>query len=71
MVLVDWELGNHALGELWFCLADRCDRSQYKPDYVASSWELLLIFYPVCILTFLIFSLGDRILPQVDAAAAI
>jgi amino acid transporter len=43
----------------------------YKPDWTASSWELLLIFYAVCVMTFLICSLGDRILPYVDSAAAI
>jgi amino acid transporter len=44
--------------------------SIYNPEWEASSWELLLIFYAVCILVFLICSLGDKLLPYVDAVAA-
>jgi len=45
--------------------------SIYKPGWTASSWELLLIFYAICILTFVICSFGDKLLPYVDTAAAI
>ncbi|KAL1592273.1 hypothetical protein SLS60_011350 [Paraconiothyrium brasiliense] len=45
--------------------------SVYHLEWTASSWELLLIFYAVCILTFTICAFGDRMLPIVDAAAAI
>jgi amino acid transporter len=44
--------------------------SIYKPDWMASSWELLLIFYAICMLVFLICALGDKLLPYVDTAAA-
>ncbi|KAJ4325011.1 hypothetical protein N0V94_000895 [Neodidymelliopsis sp. IMI 364377] len=44
--------------------------SIYNPGWEASSWELLLIFFAVCILVFLICSLGDKLLPYVDAVAA-
>lgn len=45
--------------------------SIYNPEWVASSWELLLIFYAVCVLVFLICSFGDTMLPYVDAVAAV
>ncbi|KAJ4292000.1 hypothetical protein N0V90_009899 [Kalmusia sp. IMI 367209] len=43
----------------------------YKPEWTASSWVLLLIFYAVCILTFVICIFGEKMLPYVDTAAAI
>lgn len=43
----------------------------YNPEWTASSWELLLIFYAICILTFVICAFGDKMLPYVDAAAAL
>ncbi|KAL5375907.1 hypothetical protein DPSP01_010900 [Paraphaeosphaeria sporulosa] len=43
----------------------------YEPQWTASSWELLLIFYAVCTLTFVICAFGDRMLPYVDTAAAL
>ncbi|KAH7095524.1 amino acid/polyamine transporter I [Paraphoma chrysanthemicola] len=45
--------------------------SIYNPDWVASSWELLLIFYAICAVVFLICSLGDKLLPYVDTMAAV
>jgi amino acid transporter len=45
--------------------------SIYHPEWTANDWQLLLIFYAVCILTFTICAFGDAILPYVDAAAAI
>ncbi|KAG9196825.1 hypothetical protein G6514_003947 [Epicoccum nigrum] len=41
------------------------------PGWVASSWELLLIFYALCVLVYLICALGDKVLPYVDSVAAI
>ena len=45
--------------------------SIYKPDWTASSWELLLIFYAICIAVFFICAFGDMLLPYVDTVAAI
>ncbi|CAJ2500215.1 Uu.00g030680.m01.CDS01 [Anthostomella pinea] len=45
--------------------------SIYKPDWTASDWELLLIFYAICVLTFVICGAGDKFLPYVDAVAAV
>lgn len=42
----------------------------YKDDWVASSWELLLIFYALCIVTFLVCVFGNRLLPVIDTACA-
>lgn len=43
----------------------------YKPDIVFTGWQLLLIFYAVCIITFCITAFGNRFLPQVDTLCAI
>lgn len=43
----------------------------YHPDWFASDWQLLLIFYAVCIGTFLVCAFGNRILPYVDTVASI
>lgn len=42
-----------------------------NPDWTASEWQLLLMFYAICIFVFLVVALGDRMLPYIDAAAAI
>ncbi|KAK0383201.1 hypothetical protein NLU13_9114 [Sarocladium strictum] len=44
--------------------------TMYNPDWTATEWELLLIFYAICLMTLLICFLGDRILPMVDTFAA-
>ncbi|KAK9446083.1 Amino acid/polyamine transporter I [Metarhizium brunneum] len=43
----------------------------YHPDWLASDWQLLLIFYAVCLGTFLICAFGNRFLPYVDAVASV
>ncbi|PYH40614.1 putative amino acid permease [Aspergillus saccharolyticus JOP 1030-1] len=40
--------------------------SMFQPGWEPNSWELLLIFYAVCIGTFLICTFGNRFLPHVD-----
>lgn len=40
----------------------------YHPDWTPTSWQLLLIFYAICILTLLICAFGNKILPMVDTA---
>lgn len=42
----------------------------YHPDFVASSWQLTLIFYAICLLTFVICTFGNRFLPMVDTICA-
>ena len=44
--------------------------TMYHPDWSASSWELLLIFYAFCTGTFLVCTFGHRLLPYVDTAAS-
>jgi amino acid transporter len=44
--------------------------SIYNPGWTASSWELLLIFYALCVVVFFMCSLGDKFLPYVDTVAA-
>lgn len=43
----------------------------YHPTWEATSWELLLIFYAVCLMTFVIVAFGNRILPYVDTVASV
>jgi amino acid transporter len=42
----------------------------FHPDYVMSNWELLLIFYALCITTLIVCALGNKYLPQVDTICA-
>ena len=42
----------------------------YHPDYVLSSWQLLLIFYACCLVTFVICATCNKWLPMVDTAVA-
>jgi amino acid transporter len=44
----------------------------YNPEFGASvqSWQLLLIFYAVCLLTFFIVAYGNAFLPMVDTLCA-
>ncbi|KAB5581138.1 amino acid/polyamine transporter I [Coniochaeta sp. 2T2.1] len=43
----------------------------YKPDIVFEGWQLLLIFYGLCILTFFIAAFGNKFLPSVDTLCAV
>ncbi|CAI6088946.1 unnamed protein product [Clonostachys chloroleuca] len=45
--------------------------SIYQPQWVAKADETLFIFFGICILVFIICSLADRVLPLVDALAAV
>lgn len=42
----------------------------YHPDWEATAWELLLIFYAICLGVFTIVAFGNRILPYVDTVAS-
>lgn len=42
----------------------------YHPDWTPESWQLLLIFYAICLLTFVIVAYGNKILPMVDTICA-
>ncbi|KAF4633635.1 hypothetical protein G7Y89_g4479 [Cudoniella acicularis] len=42
----------------------------YHPAFAANDWQLLLIFYAICLLTFLICSFGNRFLPMIDTICA-
>ena len=44
--------------------------AMYHPDWVASTWQLLLIFYAVCIVTMVICACANRFLPIVDTVCA-
>lgn len=42
----------------------------YHPDWTPEPWQLLLIFYAICLLTFVIVAYGNRLLPMVDTICA-
>ncbi|KEF55425.1 uncharacterized protein A1O9_08175 [Exophiala aquamarina CBS 119918] len=44
--------------------------AMYHPDWVAESWQLLLIFYAICLITFVIVAFGNKFLPIVDTICA-
>lgn len=44
--------------------------SIYHPDFVANSWQLLLIFYAICLITLVICAFGNHFLPMVDTICA-
>lgn len=44
--------------------------SMYHPDWSASDWQLLLIFYAICLASFVICTFGNRFLPMVDTICA-
>ncbi|KAI2632185.1 amino acid transporter [Hypoxylon sp. NC1633] len=43
----------------------------FEPDFAVEAWQLLLIFYAVCLLTFLLVAFGNKMLPMVDTICAI
>ncbi|KIX08224.1 uncharacterized protein Z518_02880 [Rhinocladiella mackenziei CBS 650.93] len=44
--------------------------AMYHPDWVAKDWQLLLIFYAICLVTLVICTFGNRFLPMVDTICA-
>lgn len=44
--------------------------AMYHPDWVAKDWQLLLIFYAICLITLVICATMNRILPMVDTVCA-
>jgi amino acid transporter len=44
--------------------------SMYHDDFIANSWQLLLIFYAICLITFVICTYGNKFLPMVDTICA-
>ncbi|OCT44877.1 putative amino acid permease [Cladophialophora carrionii] len=42
----------------------------YHPDWVAKDWQLLLIFYAICLMTLVICAFANRFLPVVDTICA-
>ncbi|KAI1780870.1 amino acid transporter [Hypoxylon cercidicola] len=45
--------------------------SLFEPDFAIEAWQLLLIFYAICILTFFLVAFGNKLLPLVDTICAI
>lgn len=44
--------------------------AMYHPDFVATDWQLLLIFYAICLITLVICTFGNKFLPMVDTICA-
>ncbi|KAL1999092.1 hypothetical protein VTN02DRAFT_5063 [Thermoascus thermophilus] len=45
--------------------------AMYHPDWAANSWQLLLIFYAICLASLFICIFGNRFLPKVDMICSI
>ncbi|KAI1090097.1 amino acid transporter [Rostrohypoxylon terebratum] len=45
--------------------------SLYEPDFAVEAWQLLLIFYALCFLTFFLVAFGNKLLPMVDTICAV
>ncbi|KAI5925509.1 amino acid transporter [Camillea tinctor] len=45
--------------------------SLYHPGFAVAAWQLLLIFYALCLLAFCAAAYGNRILPVVDTVCAV
>lgn len=43
----------------------------YHPDFTFTDWQLLLVFYALCLITFVICTYGNKILPMVDTFCAV
>ncbi|TKA47722.1 hypothetical protein B0A54_02096 [Friedmanniomyces endolithicus] len=44
--------------------------SMYHPDFLMSDWQLLLVFYALCLFTFVICTFFNKYLPMVDTICA-
>ncbi|KAG0646589.1 putative amino-acid permease [Hyphodiscus hymeniophilus] len=44
--------------------------AMYHPDFLLNDWQLLLVFYAVCLASFVICAFGNKILPMVDTICA-
>lgn len=44
--------------------------SMYRPEFEAAAWQVLLIFYAICLLTLGICTFGNRFLPMLDTLCA-
>lgn len=43
----------------------------YRPDFAPAPWQLLLMFWGICLLTFVVVAYGNRVLPVVDTVCAV
>ncbi|WEW57461.1 hypothetical protein PRK78_002928 [Emydomyces testavorans] len=44
--------------------------SIFQPTWIATSWQLVLIFFAICLLAFVIVAFGNRLLPKIDIICA-
>ncbi|KAL3427905.1 amino acid permease [Phlyctema vagabunda] len=42
----------------------------YHPDFAPTDWQVLLIFYAICLISFVVCAFGNRFLPMVDTICA-
>ncbi|KAI2467264.1 amino acid transporter [Annulohypoxylon bovei var. microspora] len=45
--------------------------SLFEPEFAVEAWQLLLIFYALCFLTFFLVAYGNKMLPMVDTICAV
>lgn len=44
--------------------------AMYHPDFLLNDWQVLLIFYAICLASFVICAFGNKLLPMVDTICA-
>ncbi|KAK0832209.1 hypothetical protein LTR73_002496 [Friedmanniomyces endolithicus] len=59
-----WLIGN------WTITLSGAYCSMYHPDFLMSDWQLLLVFYALCLFTFVICTFFNKYLPMVDTICA-
>jgi amino acid transporter len=68
-----WLIGNWTITlsvNFGFASLISATAAMYHPDFAANDWQLLLIFYAICLITLVICTFGNRFLPHVDAICA-
>lgn len=68
-----WLIGNWTIAlsvNYGFAVLTAATISMYKPEWQATSWQLLLILYALLLVTLLVCTWGNRWLPKVDTACA-
>ncbi|CAG8956303.1 hypothetical protein HYFRA_00003683 [Hymenoscyphus fraxineus] len=68
-----WLIGNWAITlsvNFGFASLIMASVAIYHEDFVGESWQLLLIFYLICMVSFVVCALGNRVLPMVDTICA-
>ncbi|KAH8805817.1 amino acid/polyamine transporter I [Xylogone sp. PMI_703] len=68
-----WLIGNWTITlsvNFGFASLISATAAMYHPDFAANDWQLLLIFWAICLISLVICAFGNRFLPMVDTICA-